>query len=114
MTIATPIVEQVPLRLDETGTLRVGDTRVLIDLVVSAHNAGETPQDIVDSFNTLHLADVHAVISYYLRHRDEVDAYIAEREARGEELRRAWEMIHGPGPTREELLARLAERRAAG
>jgi len=114
MAIATPIVETVPLRFDESGTLRVGDSRVLLDIVVGAYQQGETAEEIVESFDTLRLSDVYAVISYYLRHRDEVDAYIAEREARGEELRREWEAIHGLGPSRQQLLARLTERRAAG
>ena len=50
------------------------------------------------------------VIAYYLRHRDEVDAYLAERDARAEEARRRFESVHGAPPTRAQL---LAERRAA-
>jgi len=111
--IATPIVETVPLRLDDSGTLRVGNTRVTLDVVVGVYTRGETAEYIAENFDTLELADVHAVIAYYLRHRDEVDAYLAERDARAEEARRGFEAVHGAPPTRAQLLARLAERRAA-
>ena len=33
------------------------------------------------------LPDVYAVIAYYLRHRSEVEAYLARREQRAEEVR---------------------------
>lgn len=72
--------EAPPIRVDESGGLRVGNTRVLLDLVVIAFQNGATPEDIVRSYDTLSLADVYAVIAYYLRHRAEIDAYIAEGE----------------------------------
>ena len=81
MAIATPIVEQVPLRLYEGRSLRVGTTRVTLDTVVSAYKGGASPEEIAESFDTLRLADIYAVISYYLRHVDEVEAYIAEGDA---------------------------------
>jgi hypothetical protein len=34
--VATLVAKPPPLRLDETGTLRVGNTRVPIDTIVSA------------------------------------------------------------------------------
>src|SRR4051812_104497 len=72
--------DPVPLRTDESGTVRVGRTRVLLDLVVQAYEAGASPEEIVDSYSTLQLADVYAIIAYYLHHRGEVGAYLAERE----------------------------------
>ena len=110
MAIATPIVEQVPLRLDDSGTLRVGDSRVLLEIVVGAYLQGETAEEIVESFDTLQLADVYAVISYYLRHRDEVDAYIAERETQGEEIRRWFEERDTTGFRERYLALRQARR----
>ncbi len=32
--MATPISEQIPIRVDEHGRLRIGNTRVLLDLVI--------------------------------------------------------------------------------
>jgi hypothetical protein len=56
--------------------------------VVYLHNQGSTAAQIVSEFPSLELADVHAVISYYLRHKSEVDAYLSERERNAEELKR--------------------------
>ncbi|HEX8230779.1 MAG TPA: DUF433 domain-containing protein [Chloroflexia bacterium] len=79
--------ERVPLHMDETGSIRVGDTRVLLELVVSEHNTGVAPEQIVETYPTLDLADVYDVIDYYLRHRPEIDSYIEEREIKARELR---------------------------
>ena len=72
--------QPVPLRKDSDGTWRVGNTRVLLDLVVHAFNTGRTPEDIVQSYDTLHLEEVYAVITYYLTHRIEVDDYLQQQE----------------------------------
>lgn len=80
--------ERVPLRMDETGSIRVGNTRVLLDLVISAHNTGATPEQIVDAYDTLDLADVYDVIAYYLRHRSEIDGYMEQQGIEAEELRK--------------------------
>jgi len=32
------------------------------------------------------LADIYAVIAYYLRHREEIEAYLDAREQRAEEV----------------------------
>src|SRR6266568_2426083 len=70
----------VPLRTDEHGVLRVGDTRVRLDTVITAWKQGESPEQIVENFDVLDLADVYAVISYYLNHREEIERYL-ERTA---------------------------------
>jgi hypothetical protein len=60
---------------------------------------------MVRAYDTLVLADVHAVIAYYLRYRDQVRAYLKQREEEAEALRAKIEAEH-PRVTREELLAR--------
>jgi len=47
--------QRVPLRQDEYGVLRVGNSRVLFELVVHAFNQGDTPETIVQSYDTLKL-----------------------------------------------------------
>ena len=106
--------ESPPLRADETGTVRVGHTQVLLDLVIQAFRDGSTPEQIVQSFDSLSLADVYAVIGYYLRHRDEVDSYLAEREQQAEEMRRDIETSQGDLPDiRTRLLAARSKRQTA-
>ena len=75
-----------PLRIDETGTVRVGKTRVVLEAVVQAFRDGATPEQVVQDYDTLELADVYGVVAYYLRHREEVDAYLADRDREAAEL----------------------------
>jgi uncharacterized protein (DUF433 family) len=101
----------VPLSMDATGTVRVHGTRLTLDTVLGAYERGDTPEEIVEGFPDLSLADVHAIIAYYLRHREEVDAYLAEGDAIGAEMRKKLEALHGDADDlRERRLARLAQR----
>jgi uncharacterized protein (DUF433 family) len=77
-----------PIRVDGNGVLRVGGTRVTLDTVVGAFRSGRSADQILESYPALQLADIHAVISYYLRNREEVDEYLERREQQAEEVRR--------------------------
>jgi uncharacterized protein (DUF433 family) len=103
-----PVSEEIPIRADEFGRLRVGNTRVLLDLVIYAYWRGETPETITESYPTLSLDMVYLAIGYYLRHRTEIDAYLREQEQQAEANRREDEAADPPSLTREILLARLA------
>ena len=46
-----------PLRRDASGALRVGSSRVLVELVLRAFQDGSTPEAIVQRFPTMTLAD---------------------------------------------------------
>ena len=96
-----------PLRADAHGTIRVGKTRVTLDTVIAAYQQGTQPEEIADEFDTLDLAEIYAVISYYLHHREEVDRYLAEREQEVEAIRREIEARFPREGMRECLLARL-------
>jgi uncharacterized protein (DUF433 family) len=104
--------ELPPLRVDEGGAVRVGKSRVNLDLVVEQYENGMAPEDLVRAYDTLELADVHAVIAYYLRHRDEVRSYLKRREKEAEALRTTIE-AERPRLSREELLARRSAREKA-
>lgn len=108
--IPTPPPLDVPLRMDADGTMRVGKSRVILDLVIRAFRRGETPETIVDQYPSLMLSDVYVVVGYYLQNRDAVDDYIRGREVEAEEQRRTMEKEFPPKVTREILLARLAEK----
>jgi uncharacterized protein (DUF433 family) len=96
--------EKIPLRADAHGTIRVGDTRVTLSAVIACFDRGATPEAIVDSFNTLQLADVYFVIGYYLRHADQVRAYLQQERQEGEALRKDIEAALSPSPLRERLM----------
>jgi uncharacterized protein (DUF433 family) len=91
--------------MDEGGVVRVGSSRISLDLVVEQYEDGMAPEDMVRAYDTLALADVYAVIAYYLRHRDEVRAYLKRRTEEAEALRAKIE-AERPRVSREELLAR--------
>jgi uncharacterized protein (DUF433 family) len=97
--------EPHPLRTDEGGAIRVGKSRVSFDVVVEQYENGMTPEDLVRAYDTLALADVHAAIAFYLRHREEVQAYLKQRKEEAASLRAKIE-AERPRVTREELLAR--------
>jgi uncharacterized protein (DUF433 family) len=104
--------EPPPLRVDEGGAVRVGKSRVSLDLVVVQYENGMSPEDLVRAYDTLDLADVHAVIAYYLRHREEVRAYLKWREEEAGTLRAKIE-AERPRVSRAELLARRSAREKA-
>src|SRR5688500_3078362 len=101
------LAEAPPIREEADGALRVGESRVLLELVIRAFQDGATPEAIVQRYPTAALPDVYAVIAYYLRHRDEVDAYLARREEQSEEIRQQIETRQGDlDGIRARLLAR--------
>lgn len=102
--------ESPPLHEDETGGLRVGRSRVLLEIVIRAFQDGATPEAIVQRYSTLSLSDVYAAIAYYLRHSDEVAAYLARREGEARELQ---QRIEQQQTDLGEIRVRLLSRRSA-
>ena len=109
----TLIVEPhpIPLRKDSDGTWRVGESRVLLDLVIHAFNAGRTPEEIIQSYDTLNLEEVYSVIAYYLAHRAEVDAYLQQQEAEADALWKEIKKRFDYQEFRNRLLARRSKAR---
>lgn len=81
-------------------------TRVAFDSVIFAFNEGSTPEEIVQQYTTLSLADVYAVISYYLKNHDEVVEYLQRRKTQRGELKEEVESRFDPQGIRDRLLAR--------
>jgi uncharacterized protein (DUF433 family) len=72
--------DPAPLRVDETGTIRVGPSRVTLDVLLQYWRQGMTPEEIARGLDTLTLADVHGALAYYFRHQAEMDEYLRQRE----------------------------------
>jgi uncharacterized protein (DUF433 family) len=103
--------EMPPLRVDESGAIRVGNTRVLFVLVVWAFQDGETPEGIIDMFDTLTLDEVYGAVAYYLRHKPEVEAYLEEYNRQAEAVLKKIEERQGnQSRLRQRLLAEKAKR----
>jgi hypothetical protein len=105
-----PLTIPVPLREEPPGVLRVGKSRVLLELVLRAFKAGAPPEAIVQSYDTLNLADVYTVVGRYLADPAPFEEYLRVRDEAAGEVRRRIEESQGPqGNLRAILLAR-AER----
>jgi len=103
--------DPVLLREDATGALRVGQTRVLLELVIQAFEEGATPEAIVQRYTTLTLPDVYAVIAYYLRHRDEIGMYL---RIRGDQAKEIQQRITESQRDLTEIRGRLLAQRSTG
>ena len=104
----TMIPQAPPLQMVEGGAIRVAGTRVSLDSVIGAFDAGATPEEIVLKFPALRLADIYATIAYYLDHVPEVRAYLDARHTQAEELRETIVRTMPSNGLRERLLARQA------
>lgn len=91
-----PDTVTLPLKTDADGTIRVSGTRVTLYTILSAYQRGDTPQAIHEGFPSVPLADIYAVIAYYLAHQDELDDYLHEIDTASERLRETWEGRYTP------------------
>lgn len=108
MSIVTQ-AEAPPLREEDDGAIRIGKTRVLLELVIYAFQDGATPETIVQRYSTLQLSDAYSVIAWYLRHREVVDQYLVKREKKGNENQGRAETAN---QDLSEIRARLQARRS--
>jgi len=105
MTLAIAL-EPAPIETDPHGVVRVAKTRVTLDTVVTAFLEGCTPEEIGEQYPSLHLPDIYLVIGYYLRHRDEIHTYLAERQSQANVIQKETEKLFNPIGIRDRLLTR--------
>lgn len=103
---STKVIEPVPIHTDGDGVIRVAGTRVTLDTIVDAFDAGGTPEEIAQQYSSVPLADIYSVIAYYLRHKPEVSAYLSTRHGQRAAVREEMERRFPPSGIRERLLAR--------
>ena len=106
--VLTLQAEKAPIKINDHGVALVGGTRVPLETVITAYHQGDSPEQIVEAFDVLSLADVYAVIAYYLNHRDEVDEYMRWVDLKSEQIYRKIEEEH---PEIFSMEAKLLERR---
>jgi uncharacterized protein (DUF433 family) len=85
--LITPVAIDVPLHTDADGVIRVSNTRVTLHTIISTYRLGETPESIHEGFPTVPLADIYAVIAYYLANRTAVDDYIKQVDEEADQIR---------------------------
>jgi uncharacterized protein (DUF433 family) len=104
----TDLAQCVPLEADGDGVIRVKGTRVTLDTVVESFQEGATAEEIAQQYPTLALAEVYAVIGYFLRQQTKVIAYLQQRQAKAARVRKDNESRFD----QRDLLKRLMARRA--
>ena len=89
------------------GAYRVGGTRVSLDSLVCLFREGISAEGMVESYPALTLEQVHGALAFYLAHRKEVDAYLAQGQRAAESQHR-----HSRG-TNADLIRKLQRARNA-
>lgn len=110
MKIDTFAPQLMPLTRWNDGTIRIGNTRVLLDIVIYAFNEGRTPEEIVINYPTLKLSEVYGAITYYLQNKDQIDNYMAQRENETQQLWAKIESEPNQKFLRQKLLAQRAQK----
>ena len=77
------------------GRPRIAGTGVTVSRIVGWYKQGLTPEEMVDQFGHLTLAQVYAALAYYHANRDEIETDLASEEAAAEmsntvEFLQAW------------------------
>jgi len=103
-------MEAPPLVIGADGVVRVGNTRVTLDVVVEAFHEGLRAEAIVQQYPSLELADVYSVTGYYLHHKAKVDDYLHEREKLASQVRQENEKRFNPIGVRDRLLERRSSK----
>ena len=98
--------EPFPLVEDADGVIRVGNTRVTLETIIGAFNDGASAEEIACQYPSVDLADIYAAITYYLRHRSEVEGYLQKQGERSEAVKRENLARFSQPGIRERLLAR--------
>jgi hypothetical protein len=72
---------------------------VTLDTIVGAFDNGATADEIAQQYPSVPLADVYSVITYYLRHKADVRAYLGTREEQADLVRSEVETRSPGGPS---------------
>src|SRR5262245_4375793 len=101
----------LPLHQLPDGTIRIGETRVSLETIIDSYHLGQRPEEIHSGFPFLELADIYALIAYYLKNREAVECYLAEQEADAQRILAELAEIPGNAEKRQALTERcLASR----
>lgn len=103
-----PTTIVVPIRHEPDGSIRIGRTRILLELVIRAYLRGASAEGIVDSYPSLRIDEVYAVIAYYLQNKSVVDVYLEEYEKESDTIQEKLEAIQ---PDLADFRTRLLKRK---
>lgn len=104
------ISQSLPIKENADGVMLVGKTRVPLDTIVTAFDRGATAEEIVHRYPSLKLADVYAVIAFYLNNQQEIEVYLQQRKQQAREIRQINESKFDSQAMRNRLLSRKIEK----
>jgi len=91
--------------------VRIRGTRVGVEHLLTEYLSGRLPEELAIEFPTVSLEQVHGVLAWYLRNREEVDAYLRRWKARSHFARQ--EQAKAVPSEVVQRLRRLTEQRVA-
>jgi uncharacterized protein (DUF433 family) len=97
-------MSQIPVEriaIDSKGIARIAGSRSKVSQIAIDHRQ-MSPEEIVEQYPHLTLADVHAAIAYYYEHREQIDREIEQGQRIVEELR--------PRLENQDLMTKLRQR----
>jgi uncharacterized protein (DUF433 family) len=68
------------------GRLRVNGTRITVNQLVVWYRQGYTPEEIVDQYPHLTLAQVYTALAYYHANREEIEADLMAEKLEADRL----------------------------
>ncbi|MEX2139365.1 MAG: DUF433 domain-containing protein [Pirellulales bacterium] len=92
--------DSVPLNIELTpgtcgGKPRIAGTRIKVSLIATLSERNRlTPDEIVEAYPHLTLAQVHAALAYYWEHRDEIEQEIRDEQSYVEKVERSFTISH--------------------
>ncbi|MBE2237007.1 MAG: DUF433 domain-containing protein [Caldilineaceae bacterium] len=92
-------------------SIRVAGTRVGIEYILHDYLLGASPEELALRFPTLTLEQIHATITYFLAHKEEIDHYLS---AVWQQQQVAWRASeHASSPFVQSLRKKLEAARLA-
>lgn len=70
------------------GRMRIDGTRITVHRIATLYKQGQSPEEIVQTYSHLSLAQVYAALAYYHANRAEVESELAAADVLYDESRR--------------------------
>jgi len=70
------------------GRMRIDGTRISVQRIATLYKQGQSPEEILQTYPQLSLAQVYAALAYYHANRAEVESELAAEDAQYDDLKR--------------------------
>ena len=70
------------------GRMRIDGTRITVHRIATLYKQGQSPEEVIQTYPQLSLAQVYSALAYYHANRAEVELELAAADAEYDELKR--------------------------